>query len=57
MTVHALQCLLEECRGGPKSYRDDAQYVVNQCPVRKKKGEAGHQNVEIIINEAIDLLK
>jgi hypothetical protein len=57
VTVHALQCLLEECREGAESYRDDAQYVVEQCPIRKRKGETGHQSVEVLISEAIDLLK
>ena len=57
VTIHALRCLLDDCRDGPKRYRDEAQYVVNQCPVRKKRGETGHQSIEIIIGEIIDLVK
>jgi hypothetical protein len=57
VTIHALECLLDECRNGPKSYRDHAQYIVNQCPPRRKKGETDRQSVEIVIGEALDLLR
>jgi hypothetical protein len=57
VTIHALECLLGDCREGPKSWRDEAQYVVDQCPVRKRKGEMGHQSVEIIIEEVLALMK
>jgi|ERR1700730_12235876 len=57
VTTHALEVLLDDCRNGPKSWRDDAQYVVSQCPIRKKRGETGHQSVEIIIGEVLGLLK
>jgi hypothetical protein len=57
VTIHALRCLLDDCQNGPKSWRDEAQYVVSQCPIRKKKGETGCQSIEIIIEESLDLLK
>lgn len=57
VTIHALECLMGDCMDGPRSHRAQAQYVVEQCPVRRKNDEAGHQSVEIIIREALDLLK
>jgi len=49
---HALKCL-EEDMMARRDYRNDAQQVINELPLRKRLGERGHQSVEVVLSEIL----